>query len=94
MPSVSEQAAAWSAGLDLSAIPAEVVAGQRWRILDTLGVALAGSALDYGQRIRAGTLALGGQGHAHMFGRAQPSPMALWPRRNPSTTRITRPSST
>jgi 2-methylcitrate dehydratase PrpD len=68
MPSVSEQAAAWSAGLDLSAIPAEVVAGQRWRILDTLGVALAGSALDYGQRIRAGTLALGGQGHAHMLG--------------------------
>ena len=68
MPSVSEQAAAWSAGLDLAAIPAEEVAGQRWRILDTLGVALASAALDYGQRIRAGTLALGGQGHAHILG--------------------------
>ena len=68
MPSVSEQAAAWSAGLDLAAIPAEVVAGQRWRILDTLGIALASSALDYGQRIRAGTLALGGQGRAHILG--------------------------
>jgi 2-methylcitrate dehydratase PrpD len=68
MPSVSEQAAAWSAGLDLAAIPAEVVAGQRWRILDTLGVALASSALDYGRRIRAGSLALGGQGRAHILG--------------------------
>ncbi len=68
MPSVSEQAAAWSAGLDLAVIPGEVVAGQRWRILDTLGVALAVSAQDYGQRIRAGTLALGGQGCAHILG--------------------------
>lgn len=68
MPSVSEQAAAWSAGLDLAAIPAEVVAGQRWRILDTLGVALASAAQDYGQRIRAGALALGGQGRAHIVG--------------------------
>src|SRR6185437_10228430 len=68
MPSVSERAAAWSAGLDLAAIPAEVVAGQRWRILDTLGVALASAALDYGRRIRAGALALGGQGSAHILG--------------------------
>ena len=68
MPSLSEQAAAWSAGLDLAAIPAEVIAGQRWRILDTLGVALASSAQDYGRRIRAGTLALGGQGSAHILG--------------------------
>jgi 2-methylcitrate dehydratase PrpD len=68
MPSVSEQAAAWSAGLDLAAIPPEVIAGQRWRILDTLGVALASAALDYGRRIRAGALALGGQGSAHILG--------------------------
>jgi 2-methylcitrate dehydratase PrpD len=68
MPSVSEQAAAWSAGLDLASIPDAVVTGQRWRILDTLGIALAVSTQDYGQRIRAGTLALGGQGHAHILG--------------------------
>jgi len=68
MPSVSEQAAAWSAALDLVAIPPAVVAGERWRVLDTLGIALAASAQDYGQRIRAGALALGGQGHAHLFG--------------------------
>jgi 2-methylcitrate dehydratase PrpD len=68
MPSVSEQAAAWSAELDFAVIPAEVVAGQRWRILDMLGVALASSAQDYGQRMRAGTLALGGQGRAHILG--------------------------
>jgi len=68
MASVSEEAAVWSAGLALDAVPAEVIAGQRWRILDTLGVALAVSAQGYGQRIRAGSLALGGQGHAHILG--------------------------
>ncbi|HEY1502711.1 MAG TPA: MmgE/PrpD family protein [Stellaceae bacterium] len=68
MPSVSEQAAAWSAILDLAAVPADVVAGQRWRILDTLGVALASAAQDYGRRIRGAALALGGQGHAHILG--------------------------
>jgi 2-methylcitrate dehydratase PrpD len=68
MPSLSEQAALWSAGLDVVSIPAEVIAGARWRILDTLGVGLAVSALDYGQKIRAGALAMGGQGRAHVLG--------------------------
>lgn len=84
-PSVSEQAALWSAGLDLAAIPAEVVAGARWRILDTLGVIFAVAALDYGQKIRAGVLAMGGamggQGHSHILGfagttAAQPAAIA------------------
>jgi len=68
MASVSEQVASWSAGLDVAAIPAEVLAGERWRILDTLGIALAVAPQDYGQRIRAGALALGGQGSAHVLG--------------------------
>ena len=73
MPSVSEQAAEWSAGLDLAAIPAAVIAGARWRLLDTLGAALAVAALDYGQKIHTaaldmGGLATGGQGHAHILG--------------------------
>lgn len=68
MPTVSEFAAEWSAGIELAAIPAEVVAGARWRILDTLGVAFAVAPLDYGRKIHAGALAMGGQGRAHIFG--------------------------
>jgi 2-methylcitrate dehydratase PrpD len=68
MPSVSEQAAEWSIGVELSAIPSEVVAGQRRRILDTLGVTFAVAPLEYGQKIRAGALAMGGQGQAHILG--------------------------
>lgn len=80
MPSVSERAAAWSAHLEAAAVPAEVVAGARWRILDTLGVAIAVAAQDYGRKIRAGALAMGGQGRAHILGFAgttAPQPAAL-----------------
>ena len=68
MPSVSEQAAAWSAGLDLAAIPAEVVAGSvgasstRWASRWRARRRITGSA----SAPRA--LALGGQGRAHILG--------------------------
>lgn len=68
MPSVSEAAAEWSAKVAFGDIPADVVAGTRWRILDTLGVALAVAAQPYGAKIRAGTLAMSGRGNAHIVG--------------------------
>ena len=68
MPSVSELTAQWSAGVGLADIPAEVIAATRWRILDTIGVALAVAAQDYGSKIRAGVLAMGGVGNAHILG--------------------------
>ena len=77
MVSVSEQAAEWSTGLEFSAIPAAVVAGARWRILDTLGATLAVAPQAYGQKIRAGALELGGQGYAHILGFAGVTSPAL-----------------
>lgn len=75
MSSVSEHTAQWSAGIGLADIPADVIAAARWRILDTIGVSLAVAAQDYGRKIRAGTLAMGGQGRAHILGFAdQTSP--------------------
>lgn len=68
MPSVSEITAQWSAQIRLADIPAEIVAATRWRILDTLGVIFAVAAQDYGRKIRAGTLAMGGVGNAHIVG--------------------------
>lgn len=77
MPSVSEEAAQWSAKIAFAEIPADVVAATRWRILDTLGVALAVAAQPYGAKIRAGTLAMGGKGNAHILGFSdQTSPQA------------------
>ncbi len=70
MPSLSETIAAWSSGLTLAAIPADVVASARWRVLDTLGCIFAVAGQDYGQRIKAGSLALGGQGASHILGSA------------------------
>jgi 2-methylcitrate dehydratase PrpD len=79
MSSLSEAAAQWSAGLEIPAIPDDVLAGARWHILDTLGVIFA--AREYGQKIRAGVLAMGGQGAAHILGfgdrtAAQPAALA------------------
>lgn len=68
MPSVSEHTAQWSAGIGLADIPDDVVAATRWRILDTIGVIAAVAAQDYGRKIRAGTLAMGGRGNAHILG--------------------------
>lgn len=68
MPTVSEETAQWSAALSFGDIPPEIVAVAKWHILDTLGVAFAVAAQDYGQKIRAGTLAMGGRGNAHILG--------------------------
>lgn len=77
MPSVSEQAAQWSARLEFSAVPADIVAATRGRILDTIGVVLAVAGQDYGRKIRGGSLAMGGKGAAHILGFAdQTAPQA------------------
>jgi 2-methylcitrate dehydratase PrpD len=68
MPTISEAIAQWSSTLSLDDIPEDVVRAARWRIIDTLGVAFAVGAQDYGRKIRAGTLGMGGVGGAHLLG--------------------------
>lgn len=68
MPTVSEELAEWSAALRSADIPAMVVTAAKRHSLDTLGCALAVAAQDYGRKIRAGAMAMGGQGHAHILG--------------------------
>ena len=68
MPTVSEELAEWSAALRPADIPAEIVNAAKRRVLDTLGCAFAVAAQDYGHKIRAGAMAMGGQGHAHIIG--------------------------
>ena len=68
MPSVSELTAQWSAGIGFAEIPPDVVQAARWRILDTIGIILAVGGQEYGRKIRAGALAMGGKGEAHVLG--------------------------
>jgi 2-methylcitrate dehydratase PrpD len=68
MPSVSELTAQWSAGIGFVEIPAGVVQAARWRVLDTIGIILAVGGQEYGRKIRAGALAMGGKGEAHLLG--------------------------
>ena len=68
MPTVSEILAQWSAAITPEAIPAEIQGVAKQHILDTLGCAFAVAAQDYGRKIRAGVLAMGGHGDAHILG--------------------------
>ena len=80
MPTISETLAQWSAAITPEAIPPEVERKAKRHILDTLGCAFAGAAQDYGRKIRAGALAMGGQGQAHILGfsdRASPQSAAI-----------------
>ena len=68
MPSVSEATAQWSTTIGFDAIPADVVAQARHHVLDALGVILSVAPQEYGRKIEAGALAMGGQGSAHILG--------------------------
>ncbi len=68
MPTISEEIAQWSSTLSLDDIPEDVVRAAQARIIDTLGVAFLVAGQDYGRKIRAGTLAMGGTGGAHLLG--------------------------
>jgi 2-methylcitrate dehydratase PrpD len=62
MPSYTQSLAPWFSRLVLDDVPSDLVAYAKLRILDTLGVALAASSLEYGKVIRDAAQALGGEG--------------------------------
>lgn len=64
--------AGWFSRLTFDDLPTDIVAHAKLRILDTLGVALAASALDYGHVIRAATAELSGPGASHVIGSGDP----------------------
>ena len=79
-PTVAEELASFSAGLDPAAIPAEVKDDARWRLMDTLGVAIAGRRMDSAASVLAVANSLGGEPQATAIGsgRKLPAPMAGW----------------
>jgi 2-methylcitrate dehydratase PrpD len=66
--SLSEQLAAWFSNLRYEDLPDDVVKNTRLRILDIVGLSLAGSQLEYGPMAHKAALAIGGQPEAHIIG--------------------------
>jgi 2-methylcitrate dehydratase PrpD len=60
--------AEWASCVTFADIPADVVASTRLRILDVIGLALAGSETPFGRSTRAAALAMSPPGPSRMFG--------------------------
>lgn len=59
MASLSEQLARWMGMLRFQDLPEDVVESTKLRVLDTIGLALASNALDFGRAIREAALEMG-----------------------------------
>ncbi|MFM0502502.1 MmgE/PrpD family protein [Paraburkholderia caffeinilytica] len=67
-PSISQQCADWVAGLQLDDCPAALLEATRWRLLDTLGVGLAATALPAAQAMVGAADDLSDGAHADVIG--------------------------
>ena len=68
MPSCSEQLAQWASSLRFDALPADVIESTKLRILDVMGLALAGLGTDFGQSVRRAAMAIASSGDSRLFG--------------------------
>jgi len=65
---LAAQLAAWVSRLTFDDLPADVVDATKLRVLDVIGLALAGSETPFGHATRAASIALSPAGPAHILG--------------------------
>jgi 2-methylcitrate dehydratase PrpD len=65
---LASEVAAWVAGLSFSDLPEDVVATTKLRVLDVIGLSLAGSTTPLGVSVRAGVRAMSPQGPSRVWG--------------------------
>jgi len=65
---LAAQLATWVSRLTFNDLPADVVAATKLRVLDVIGLALAGSETPFGRSTRAAAVALSPQGPSRVFG--------------------------
>jgi 2-methylcitrate dehydratase PrpD len=65
---LASEVAAWVAGLSFSDLPADVVATTKLRVLDVIGLSLAGSTTALGRSVRAGVHAMSPEGPSRVWG--------------------------
>ena len=87
---LASEVAAWVAGLSFGDLPDDVVATTKLRVLDVIGLSLAGSTTPLGHSVRAGVRAMAPGGPSRVWGGGDRTPRRL--RRLP-TRRSRRPSS-
>lgn len=77
---ISEQLAAWVHRLRVDDLPADVVDDARWRLVDMVGVTIAGSRVDSAGPVSRVAGSLGGnpQATTMTFGQRLPAPLAAW----------------
>jgi 2-methylcitrate dehydratase PrpD len=68
MPSCSEQLARWASSLRFETLPTDVIESTKLRILDVMGLALAGLGTDFGQSVRRAAVATGSREDGRVFG--------------------------
>ena len=68
MPSCSEHLAHWASSLKFEDLPADVVESTKLRILDVIGLAIAGLGTAYGQSVRKAAVTMGSSGEGRIFG--------------------------
>jgi 2-methylcitrate dehydratase PrpD len=68
MSSCSEQLAHWVSALKFEDLPADVVESTKLRILDVIGLALAGLGTAFGQSVRKAAIAMESSGEGRIFG--------------------------
>jgi 2-methylcitrate dehydratase PrpD len=77
MTSLSEKAAIWFEGLRYDDIPDDVLRHNTFRVVDSIGLMLAASAMKYGTALCAGAVELGGVGPCSIVGFKDKVPAAF-----------------
>ncbi len=67
-PPLASQLAAWVSAVSFDDLPDDVILATRRRLLDVIGLALAGAGTAFGRSARAGALALSPAGPCRLFG--------------------------
>jgi len=67
---LASEVASWVAGLGFADLPADVIATTKLRVLDVIGLSLAGSTTALGRSVRAGVHAMAPQGPCRVWGSA------------------------
>jgi 2-methylcitrate dehydratase PrpD len=68
MTALATDVAAWVTQLTFADLPDDVVAATRLRLLDVIGLSLAGSETAFGQGVRAAAVAMTPGGPSRIFG--------------------------
>src|SRR5438477_4566810 len=67
---ISSEVAAWAASVQFDDLPADIVASTKLRVLDVIGLALAGAETPFGRSVRDAAVAMSSPGPCRVFGTA------------------------